>query len=667
MDKTIRILIVEDSEDDYLLLLRALRQGGLVVATSRVVDAAGLRTALLGEPWDVVISDAHLPGFGAEEALSICRELAVEIPFLVVSGVIRERQAVELLRAGAHDFIQKNDFSRLVPALERELQESETRRQKRRAERQLEASRRNLARAQAIAKLGSWDWDTVRDELFWSDEMFRLLGERPGAFSPGIALFLERIPQRDRQRVREALTATRDRQRPGNLEFNIVLPDGNERTLHGLLEAERVSGRPTGHLVATFQDITERIRMRESLERAKRAADAASHAKSEFLAVMSHEIRTPLNAILGMAEVIQATRLDHQQTRFIDVIFRAGKNLLSLIEDIFDLTQIESGRMVLERKPVDLRELTRDAMEIHAQKADEKGLRLICRIDPNAPFRFDGDPKRLRQVLLNLLGNAVKFTNEGSVALHVSRPEAGELLFSISDTGIGIPDAQQGTIFEPFSLVDASMTRKYGGIGLGLSLCKRLVEAMNGHIRVESEPGAGSIFHFSIPLQSTIHPPAVNTGGPTHTPPQPIRKATGPGCSILLAEDVEENAAVIVAFLKNTPHELDIAENGQEAVEKIVSGKRYDLILMDIQMPILDGLEATRRIRAWEKQHGWQRNRIMALSAHAMSGDADKSLAADCDGHLTKPINRSRLLTVINACDREPVPGIDHRLQSENP
>jgi signal transduction histidine kinase len=236
------------------------------------------------------------------------------------------------------------------------------------------------------------------------------------------------------------------------------------------------------------------------LRKAKEVADLANRAKSEFLAVMSHEIRTPLNAILGMTEVAQATNLDSDQSLCLDVIGRAGNNLLTLIEDILDLSYIEAGRLTLEEKPVDLNALTQEALDIHKQNADSKSLVLHCQIDTDAPNRFFGDQKRMRQVLLNLIGNAIKFTASGEVKLLVTCPTPQTLLFSVLDSGIGIPFEQQKLIFAPFSQADTSSTRQHGGVGLGLAICSRLVDAMSGQIWVESEVGSGSSFHVSIPL-----------------------------------------------------------------------------------------------------------------------------------------------------------------------
>jgi CheY-like chemotaxis protein/HPt (histidine-containing phosphotransfer) domain-containing protein len=361
---------------------------------------------------------------------------------------------------------------------------------------------------------------------------------------------------------------------------------------------------------------------------------------------MSHEIRTPMNAIIGIADLLAKTPLSPEQNNYVQIFRRAGDNLLNLINDILDLSKVEASQLELERTGFSLNDLLEKVKEMVAIRAHEKRLALVCEIAPNVPDDLVGDPTRLRQVLLNLLGNAIKFTESGEVALRVT-PDADTsvpraLRFTISDTGIGIPDEKLGAVFERFTQADSSTTRRYGGSGLGLTISKRLVELMGGTIRVESGVGKGSIFSFAVPLEiwtgATRRVAATVGAGP---------RLPLPALHILLVEDSTDNRTITMAYLQETPYRIEFAENGAVAYEKFTTG-RYDLVLMDRQMPVMDGLTATRAIREWELANHRARTPIIALTASALKGDREKFEAAGCTAYLTKPIKQEVLLRAIN-------------------
>ncbi len=379
-------------------------------------------------------------------------------------------------------------------------------------------------------------------------------------------------------------------------------------------------------------------------------AESSAKNKSLFLASMSHEIRTPINAILGMGELLAESDLQPEQASFVTIANKAGETLLALINDILDISKIEAGQLELETLNFNLAELIKDTSEILSLQAKDKGLAL--NLEPE-PFPTDawvsGDPTRVQQVLLNLLSNAIKFTQDGRISILFMQNPQGMISISISDTGIGIPIEKQERLFQPFTQADASISRQYRGTGLGLAICRQLAEKMGGTIELKSDVGLGSIFTFHVPL------PAVEATSTTDAHENKSQKSTGQlvnegnkkkSLSILLVDDAEENRLIFKAFLKGSNHKIKTARDGAEALMKFRE-KKFDIILMDVEMPVMDGYTATKSIRAWERENGRKETPIIALTAHAMREHFEKSMEAGCNLHLTKPIRKQHLLDSI--------------------
>ena len=422
------------------------------------------------------------------------------------------------------------------------------------------------------------------------------------------------------------------------------------------------SGRPQ-YLLGISEDITEQKQAADLLRRSQEAAEAANKAKSEFLANVSHEIRTPLNAILGTLDLLSDTATTTEQREYAAMGKRAGSVLLHLVNDLLDMAKVEAGTLRIDRQPVDLRELLRRAQSMMAPRAESKGLALRVAVDDAVPLRIVGDATRLQQILLNLIGNALKFTERGHVSCSVSlapseRSDGGLLQVTVADSGIGIPADQFDTIFERFTQIDSGDNRKYGGTGLGLSICRQLVELMGGRMWVESEVGQGSRFLFTVPYEVAAHdadataPLRQSSEGQIE---QRVVPAVAPsdGPHILFVDDFRETLQLVKAFLHGLPYQLDLADNGEEALARCRL-YRYDLVLMDMQMPGIDGYATTVAIRMWETGQGLPPVPIVAVTADVRGSAHQRSAASGCTDFLGKPFTKAALLDLIQRHTSEP-------------
>jgi PAS domain S-box-containing protein len=416
-------------------------------------------------------------------------------------------------------------------------------------------------------------------------------------------------------------------------------------------------------IMTAARDVSDMRKIEADLVAARNAAEAASLAKSEFLASMSHEIRTPMNAVLGMAELLAETNLDSQQQKYLTLMRNNGNALLSLINDVLDLARVERGLLQLESTELDLAMTVRAVLDTLQVRAAEKQLKLIMRIADDVPFMRLGDPLRLRQILVNLVGNAIKFTEQGEIAVNLERDPSVQdwVQFAVTDTGIGIAPDKLGQIFLSFTQADSSTARRHGGSGLGLAIVSRLVELMGGRTWVESEVGKGSTFYFAVRLEllpaeqldaegrdaaapGIVLPARLAANG---APAAEVQTALSPRpLSILIVDDSVDNRFLLKAYFKRLPYELEEAENGLQAVE-MATARRYDLILMDVQMPVMDGLAATRKIREREANHGASLVPIIALTASALHENIAECLAAGCNLHVSKPISKRFLIDAI--------------------
>jgi PAS domain S-box-containing protein len=453
------------------------------------------------------------------------------------------------------------------------------------------------------------------------------------------------IDPRDRPAVEDAWRRHKDGETTNPPEFRVVRDDEEEVWVQGAVRQERNSQGRTVRLIGAMQNITRRKRSERALIAAKEEAESATRAKSAFLATMSHEIRTPLNGVLGMAQAMATGALDAEQRRRLDVIRQSGESLLAILNDVLDLSKIEAGKLVLEHAAFDLEETARGALNAFAATAQAKSLSLTLKVQPTARGVYLGDSVRVRQILYNLISNALKFTEEGGVRVTLSR-RGGRLRLQVVDTGIGIAPEKLADLFQKFEQADASTTRRYGGTGLGLAICRDLAAMMGGEIRAQSTPGEGAVFTVDLPLERTADAPVHHARDVADLS---IEAADdGPAIRVLAAEDNSMNQLVLRTLLAQVGIDPTIVSNGQEAVDAWAS-EPWDMILMDVQMPLVDGPTATGMIRARERAAKLARTPIIALTANAMAHQVAEYVEAGMDDFVAKPIEAARLYAAIEA------------------
>lgn len=637
------ILIVEDDPGDFGLVRVQVGLAGFRLTGETFPQlwartlADGLSMARSEVP-DVVLLDLALPDSRGLATVRAMRAAAPDLAIIVFTGVDDQALAAEALEAGAQDYLVKGQFHH--DALARAVRNAIVRMK---LERKIALTEHILAAGIKAIDVAYVLFDD-KDRLLFCNEKYRsLYAATADLMVPGVTFeHLIREGVRRRQ-FPEAL----GREEKWVAERVAAHRQGNNQSTQKLVDGRwlRIIEQKTtdNHIVGLRFDVTE-------MEQAREQAEAASAAKSMFLASMSHELRSPMNGVLGMLELVAKTDLTSDQRGYVELAQNSARNLLTLLNDILDLSKIEAGKLSLEQVPFNVRRVLSETHRALALPAREKGLDFDLQIDERIPLALLGDPARLRQIIINLLGNAIKFTAQGGIALQAvleeSRAESVTLAFSVSDTGIGIPLEKQQFIFDAFAQADDSTNRRYGGSGLGLAICSRLIRMMQGQIEVDSETGRGSTFRFvvrfnlaardKLPPDKT-YPLALVETTPDSSRPAPGPAPTGAGLNILLAEDNAINQVFAMAVLANAGHTVTLAQDGEEAVDKACAG-HFDVILMDIQMPRLDGYAATRAIRT-----SGIKTPIVALTSHAMPGFREECLAAGMTDYLSKPIRGREL------------------------
>jgi PAS domain S-box-containing protein len=691
VNSRIRVLILEDNASDFELMKRELRSAGFDYTVEWAQDKKTFLQALDKFIPNLLLLDYSLPGFDGLSALALSQQRFPDIPVIIVSGAIGEEVAIETLKAGATDYVLKQRLTRLGFVIQRALQEAEQRTERKRAEDALRQSEERFrllvdgVKDYAIFMVDpegyvtSWNAGAERIKGWTAEEILGkhiscfYLPEAVASGQPERALELASQTgqfEEEGYRVRKdcevfwantLITAIHNE--VGQLRgFAKVTRDITERKLMEMElrkardELERRVRERTVELSQAKEEleiineelqseITQHEQLETELVKTKESAEAAAEAKAAFLANMSHELRTPMNAVIGYSSLLLDDSLTSEQRDFVEGIRKGGEALLSIINDILDFSRAEKDKIELEHQPLSLKRCIDESLDIVALQAEQKGLNLVYTVSYGTPDTIFGDPGRIRQILVNLLSNAVKFTDKGVVSVSVSSKalegNTHQITFAVEDTGIGMPRDKMDRLFQPFTQLEYVISRKRDGAGLGLAICKELVELMGGEIRAESEVGKGSILSFTFRAE-TVPGKQLDLDEKDRPAVYETLSVQKP-MAILVAEDNPSNQKVLVRMLKRMGYRPDAVADGKEVIQALEL-RPYDLIFMDVKMPEMDGITATKVIRRLLPTSG---PKIIAITAYALEGDREMCLEAGMDDYISKPVQEKQLAAIL--------------------
>lgn len=635
----INLLLAEDNDTDALLLIRQLRKEGFEVTHVQVKTRREMEEALERGGWDIVISDFSMPGFGGSDALELFKSRNLDIPFILVSGTVGEDIAVSIMKGGANDYLMKTHLNRLGPAVKRELEETQMKREKRRVESMLKQNEKRFERLIQDLVDVVWLADVDGERLYIVNSAFdKLLGEHfdKADFRPN--RWEEMVVEEDIPAFRKFIDELKVRGICA-LEYRIRRKDGTERWLFD--QRYIVPGDENGEAMAggILSDITDKKIAEQELITAKTSAEESSRLKSALLQNMSHEFRTPMNGILGFSEML-ANELDEPGSKMMSQhILTSGKRLQQTLDSIMLFAQLESG-IPLKMVPVDVCAMVSSITECLGEQIRRKGL--FVEVDIAAPFGLSSDEHLLQRTLFNLIENAVKFTTQGGITISGKVLSPGEVEIRVRDTGIGIAPEKQSIIFEEFRQAEEGYNRPYEGSGLGLAIVRKTITALGGKISLTSETGRGSEFILKLitgngSLAGKPAPEAI-----ANPPAKPV--AVAPELPlVLLVEDNEANIDLVTLFLKNQ-YRIDVARDGETSLE-MVKQKNYQAILMDINLgPGIDGIDAITAIR---KLENYRSTPIIAVTGYTFRNEKEYIIAKGASHYLEKPFNKNVLLSLL--------------------
>jgi signal transduction histidine kinase/DNA-binding response OmpR family regulator len=626
----VRILLIDDSAAYHEEFADLLGAGAFADAALDHVTSAsdGARIMNRGEH-DIYFVDYRLPGERGTDLIRCARETGLLAPIICLTGFDSPRLDLEAENAGADGYLSKGGFSATMLSRTIRFAISNARRPR------MPGDAENRFRvAQDTANIGTWEWDPVNCVMIWDHHMYQLHGCEAPAGAPAYELWRRALRPQTFREIEQALRACARSDEPFRGDFDVTWDDGSVHYMRSAGRAVRDAGGRTTRVTGITWDITELRHLVAELAQARDEAQRANKAKSHFLAGMSHELRTPLSAVLGYAELLRMEgNLSATQAARLQTMLAAGTHLLVMINRVLDMSEIEAGRVDLQATSIDVHTLAADCLDLVRPQALARGLALSMVVAAGTPRDLVTDPTRLRQILLNLLGNAVKFTTEGGITLRLCLEAAADALrIEIVDTGPGVPPDQRARLFHDFARLDTEPTRAAEGAGLGLALSARLAALLGGHIAHADNPDGGSVFSLHLPARG-----AAQAEAGSHCPAEPTAVAPARTLRVLVVDDADMNRDIAAAFLRAAGHTVTCASGGAEAIELLSQhgAGTFDVVLMDVRMPEMDGLEAARRIRALDDASGTVP--IIGLTALAFAENVQECRDAGMDGHLAKP------------------------------
>ena len=643
MTKLLKILIIDDDKIDSITIIRSISRSDINAEIESAYSAKEGFEKLESACFDLIFLDYMMPDSDGISILKKIRSLAIETPVIFITSQGDEKIASQAILAGASDYMPKTLLTSdgISHSVRNALKLFESQNLRKKTEFALKINSKRLSEAQKLAKIGSWEINLNDGEVFFSEEMFKIL-ELDKAVMPSMSTFKSCITSSDDILLFEnKLEEVKVNNEEVSFSHRIMTKKGTIKHINEYIICINDESDKPFKVLGTIQDITEQKKIEKELIHAKNIAENSVRIKERFLTNMSHEIRTPMNGIIGFANILEYTELDGNQKQSVEAIKIAGKNLMVIINDILDLSKIEADKMTFESIEFSLSKTVNSVIELLSPISNEKKVILKSTIDPKINDALIGDPTRLSQILINLLGNSLKFTEQGQVELVVNQEKIADsltlVLFNVIDTGIGIPEDKIDSIFESFNQGSNETTRKFGGTGLGLTITRKLIELQGGSIKVKSEISKGSEFSFMIQYKIA----ELNSIDLNREIAKQLDFSFLQNKNILLVEDNKINQLLTKKVFEKWNKQIEIAENGLIALDKIMEND-YDIILMDIQMPEMDGNEVTQNVR---KIPGIKSKvPIIALTAHATADEERRCINSGMNDYLSKPFDFNVLL-----------------------